>query len=316
MRFLISRLSSLGDVACTLPTAVALRRRFPESEIVWVASPAFADVVSACGSVSSVIEAKPGFHPSTWPTIDGRFDAAFDMQGLFKSAIVVGRTQARRTLGYHWQREGAALFSAAVSPDPTSLHVVDQYVDVVRAYGADMDTAEFDLCPKAEATKGADRLLSEAGVRGAYVVLNAGAGWVTKRWPPSAFSEVIKGLAGIEVTPVLIGGGDAAATDAADEVMHYCRALSADLPVSLVGQTSVAELIALIARAQAHVGGDTGSTHLAAALGVPAVGLYSITRPERCCPYGQIDRTHYNAAGLDRIHPKAVLTTLLEALRA
>ena len=106
---------------------------------------------AACPSVSTVLEVKPKFRPSTWPTIEGEFDAAFDMQGLLKSAIVVGRAKARRKLGYHWQREGSALFSSAVKPDPTSLHVVDQYVDVVRAYDAPMDRAEFDLKPTPEA---------------------------------------------------------------------------------------------------------------------------------------------------------------------
>ena len=48
------------------------------------------------------------------------------------------------------------------------------------------------------------------------------------------------------------------------------------------------ELVALVGMADLHVAGDTGSTHLAAALGRPCIGLYTLTRPERCCPYGQI----------------------------
>jgi len=311
---LISRLSSLGDVVCTLPVAVALRKRFPDSEIVWAVSPACADVVEACASVTTVISAKPRFHPSTWPRLEGEFDAAFDLQGLFKSAIVVRQAKARRKLGYHWQREGSALFSAAVKPDPSSLHVVDQYVDVVRAYDADMDRADFGLAPRPEAIESLRSLLHSARVEGSYVLLNAGAGWPTKRWPPSAFAELVKELQGTGVTPILIGGNDEAAMSAADAVEHFCRAVGGELPVSLLGKTSIAQLIALIAGARAHVGGDTGSTHIAAALGVPAIGLYSITRPERCCPYGQIERTHYNPGGLDRIHPKSVLNTVLQAI--
>lgn len=316
MRFLISRLSSLGDVVCTLPAAVALRKRFPDSEIVWAVGPAFADVVHACPAVSSVVTVKPKLKPATWPTIEGQFDAAFDLQGLFKSAIIVGKCKARRKLGYHWQREGAALFSSAVKPDPTSLHVVDQYVDVVRAYGAEMDRADFGMTPTPDAVDAVRAMLTESRVTSRYVVLNAGAGWATKRWPPSAFAELIKGLANAGATPILIGGGDTAAKEAADAVLHYCKALSAPIPVSFLGKTSVAQLIALINGASAHVGGDTGSTHIAAALGVPAIGLYSITRPERCCPYGQIDRVHYDPAGLDRILPSAVLNTVVAALQA
>jgi len=62
--------------------------------------------------------------------------------------------------------------------------------------------------------------------------------------------------------------------------------------------------------AVAHVGGDTGSTHIAAALGIPAVGLYSITRPVRSCPYGQIERCLYEPRGLKYILPDQVFPQL------
>ena len=90
-----------------------------------------------------------------------------------------------------------------------------------------------------------------------------------------------------------------------------CRAAK---PVSLVGKTSLGQLVGLIQLGAAHLGGDTGSSHIAAALGKPAVGLYSATRPERTCPYGQIARCHYDPTGLAAISPEAVATTLLEAI--
>jgi len=84
--------------------------------------------------------------------------------------------------------------------------------------------------------------------------------------------------------------------------------------LDLVGKTSVAELVALISIADAHVGGDTGSSHVAAALGKPAIGLYSATRPERTCPYGQRDNTLYDPSGLGAIDPGRVLDKLLAAI--
>jgi hypothetical protein len=72
------------------------------------------------------------------------------MQGLSKSGLVVARARAGKKLGYHWQRELAPLFSAPVKPDPSSLHVVDQYVDVARAAGAECDRADFGMQPSEE----------------------------------------------------------------------------------------------------------------------------------------------------------------------
>jgi ADP-heptose:LPS heptosyltransferase len=233
-----------------------------------------------------------------------------DLQGLLKSALCIARAKAGRKVGYHWQREGSWLFSARIVPDPSSFHVVDQYVDVARAVGGEMNRAEFGLAPKEEDLAAVREKLSAAGIGNRFVVMNAGAGWVTKRWPPSHFAEVIDALAAAGIPSVLIGGKAAADREAADEVISGCK----QAPAYLLGATSVRQLVALIHLADAHLGGDTGSTHLAAALGIPAFGLYSITRPKRSCPYGQIDRCFYDPNGLGNIQPEPVVAALRDTL--
>ena len=99
-------------------------------------------------------------------------------------------------------------------------------------------------------------------------------------------------------------------------VQSQIVAASRTEPIQMAGKTSIAELIALLSLSKGHVGGDTGSSHLAAGLGIPAIGLYSITRPVRSCPYGQIDRCHFDSKGLDYIMPEAVEETFLKAVAA
>lgn len=318
-QFLISRLSSLGDVACTLPVAGTLKAAFPDAEIVWVADPRFAGVVECCAAVDQVVVAKPGLHPKTWPQIEGEFEAALDMQGLLKSAIPVARAKAKRKLGYHWQREGAWLFSNPVIPDASSFHIVDQYVDVARAAVSELSapsspldpaSTHFDLRPKDEDLASVRSKLAEAGVSGRFIAMNAGAGWATKRWPATSFAETIDVIAKIGVQTVLLGGKAAADREAADAVVLASK----EKPADLLGKTNVRELVALLSLADAHLGGDTGSTHLMAALGRPAVGLYSITRPKRSCPYGQVERCHYDPDSLSNIAPAPVVESLREAL--
>lgn len=307
-RFLISRLSALGDTVCSLPAAVALKKSFPDCHITWAVDPRFAGIVECCTAVDEVVRVKPSL--KSIPTYQGRFEAALDLQGLLKSALCIARAKADRKVGYHWQREGARFFSERILPDPTSFHIVDQYVDVARALGGEMDRAEFALVPKEEDVLNVRRKLKEREVYGRFVVMNAGAGWATKRWPPSHFAAVIDALADRDLPSVLIGGKGPADIAAAEEVISLCKTK----PTSLLGETSVRELVALIRLASAHLGGDTGSTHIAAALETPAVGLYSITRPQRSCPYGQIDRCHFDRTGLAAILPDPVLQTVLQAV--
>jgi heptosyltransferase-1 len=307
-RFLLSRLSALGDVVCTLPAAVALKRTFPDSLITWAVDPRFAGIVECCTAVDQIERVKPGMKPSTWPKINGDFDAAFDLQGLFKSGIIVGRAHAAQKLGYHWQREGSWLFSSRVVPDASSLHVVDQYVDVARAAGAEMDRAEFALEPRAEDLAEMKAKLNET--QRPIVIVNPGAGWASKRWPGAHFSSLIDQLTTNGFMCALIGGKADVDKESSRAVMDGCK----DRPLDLTGQTSVRELVALISLASAHVGGDTGSTHIAAALGKPAIGLYSITKPQRSCPYGQIDRCHYHPDSLGNIASEDVYRTVQEAI--
>jgi ADP-heptose:LPS heptosyltransferase len=56
-------------------------------------------------------------------------------------------------------------------------------------------------------------------------------------------------------------------------------------------RTTIADLVALARGAALMVSGDTGPTHIAAALGTPLVGIYGPTRPARNGPISPLDLT-------------------------
>lgn len=306
-RFLISRLSSLGDVVCSLPAAGALKEAIPECHVTWVVDPRFAGVVKSCEFIDEVIEARPSLDPKTWPKVPGEFTAALDLQGLLKSALILKGVPSKTKVGYHWQREGAWLFSERVLPDPSSIHIVDQYVDVARSVGGSGNVAEFGLKPNPFAL---DSVREKIGEVRPFVVLNGGAGWVSKRWPADSFGKLIDRLAEMGLESLLIGGPSEADRAVGTEIESNAKSK----PRNLIGQTNIEELVALLSLAKAHVGGDTGSTHMAAAIGIPAIGLYSITKPIRSCPYGQIERCLYNPVSLRHIDVDSVARTLEESL--
>lgn len=306
-RFLISRLSALGDVVHTLPAASALRNAFPDCRITWVVDPRFAGVVECCQSVDEIIIRKPGLSPKTW-RVTGEYDIAFDLQGLLKSGLVVGSASAKQKLGYHWQREGSWMFSRAVKPLPSSKHIVQQYLDVVRAGGGIAEEPDFALRPFDEDVNAMQNLLASHGVRDRFIIMNAGAGWAEKRWPPAHFASL---AASLDLPSVFIGGKGESDTEAFAAVQNeFSKA------IGFLGKTSVRELIALLSLAAAHVGGDTGSSHIAASLGIPAVSMFSDTDPERSCPYGQRNRCMFDKRGMSYITPEMVRRALCEAVKA
>ncbi len=285
MRVLISRLSAMGDVVCTLPAATALKANFPDCEITWAVDKRFHAIPRLCPAIDHVWVVPKGLKNIRAEGQElGKFDVALDMQGLLKSAIVAASVKSDKRMGFHWQREGAGLFSQKVLPDPSSIHVVDQYVDVVRALGCEAERAEFGLVPSEEDLESVKAKLTEAGRDWSkpLVLFNAGAGWVTKRWDPAHFAKV--------TAAVIEAGGDAFYLGAPGDEVAFGEVHSAggDQAKSMIAKTSISELVALISLCTAHIAGDTGSTHIAAALGKPLVGVYTLTRPERSGPYGQV----------------------------
>lgn len=305
------RLSALGDVVCGLPAATVIRRAVPDSEITWAVDSRFEGIVQCCDAVDHVARVAPG-HGLRNFRVTGQFDAVLDLQGLLKSSLVGRLTRAKRRYGYHWQRESAALLIPKVRPAAESLHIVEQVADVARvAVGTDDSAIDFALRPQSADCVALRQRLADVGADPErFVVMNAGAGWATKRWPAASFAFVAREVAERGWSPVFVGGRAASDQAAFEEV----RRAGADAALSLVGQTTVRELVALISMAGAHLGGDTGSSHITAAVGRPAIGLYSITNPIRSCPYGQLHRCHYDPVALDRIAPEDVLKTLFEAL--
>jgi len=120
--------------------------------------------------------------------------------------------------------------------------------------------------------------LRRAGV-GEYVVIGPGASWRAKCWPAERYGQLCReleirhGLRSI----VIHGPGE---EDLAESVR---RAAAPSEPVVL--STTVEELMALLAASRCVVAGDSGPLHLAAALGVPVVGLYGPTDPARNGPF-------------------------------
>jgi ADP-heptose:LPS heptosyltransferase len=90
-----------------------------------------------------------------------------------------------------------------------------------------------------------------------------------KRWPPAAFGDLARRLAGAGLTPVVLGHGAEEAALAATIQSVEPRT------VSLVGQTSYGDLADLARRARLAVGNDTGPMHIVATAGAPALVLFS-----------------------------------------
>src|SRR5215467_10522293 len=91
-RFLVVRLGSLGDIVHTFPAVAGLRESFPNAEIIWLAQPRWRVLVEHSELTTEIWEVDTRTLDSVRNTLTrirkGRFTAAIDYQGLWKSAAL------------------------------------------------------------------------------------------------------------------------------------------------------------------------------------------------------------------------------------
>ncbi|HXJ05951.1 MAG TPA: glycosyltransferase family 9 protein [Candidatus Acidoferrum sp.] len=283
-RFLVVRLSSLGDIVHTFPAVSALRETFPSAEIAWLTHPRWKLLVECSGLASQVWAAETRSIPSLRKTIEAlrreRWDAAIDYQGLWKSAALPFFGGVKRRIGFSSEtiREFGVpiLYTDRVRCSAT--HIADQNGELSLRARARNPVALFTLhVPQVDDCGIRDHMHSLGLDR--YIVLSPGGGWRSKCWPPERFGQLCKMIRdsiGLRCV-VNYGPGE-------DDLALAVRECSGDAdPVPYNGP--LGPLMALLRNAGCIVGGDTGPLHLAIALGAPTVAIFGPTDPARNGPY-------------------------------
>lgn len=294
-RILLIKPSSFGDIVHALPAFRAVRRRFPRAHLAWLVKRPWADLLRGVEGLDQVWPVEPtvrGWLEEVPRLRAAGFDAALDLQGLFRSGAMGWLAGCPVRVGLAEAREGAPLFytKRVAVPDPT-MHVIDRYLLAASALwsGEAQGMAEpwdFGLTPLSEDRDRVATLLAEHGVTpGApWIAANVSARWPTKQWPAELFAEALDGLQRGTGRVALIGAPDERERAAA------VKRLMTTTPVDLTGATSVALLPALLESATVVISGDSGPMHLAAAVGTPVVGLFGPSSPGYSGPRGDRHR--------------------------
>jgi heptosyltransferase-1 len=281
-RILVVRLGSLGDLVHTLPAVSAIRRAYPDATIDWLVDAVHVEFLRLVPVVSTIVPLRERT-AHAWLDVrrelrSRRYDVAIDFQGLIKSAALARLSGAARVIGFERAalREGAAapFYSTRVAV-PEGQHVIEKNLSLVQALGIDTTRREFPIAP---VDSPALTHLRAQGI-GAFALINPGAAWPNKRWPPERFGRVAAWLAEQHAlsSVVLWGPGEESLAVSVVDASNGAGVLAP--------QTTIADLIAVSRAATVMVSGDTGPTHIAAAVGTPVVALFGPTSPDRNGPW-------------------------------
>jgi lipopolysaccharide heptosyltransferase I len=291
MNFLIVRLGALGDVVHAIPAAAALRAALPDARIDWLVEAKHRPIVDLVTVVDRVVPLE-GRTIRAWADAVRRarlvrYDVAFDFQGLMKSAVLARASGAARVAGFsmwHLREKSARPFYSEIDDGAGDEggHVIQKNLHLLKVVGIETAHVEFPIADVA--SPALDEVRREIG-SGAFALLNPGAAWPNKRWPPSRFGEVAAFLRDVRGLPsiVLWGPGE---QSLAQGVVSSSGGAARCAP-----STEVADVVALCRQAAVIVSGDTGPLHIAAAVGTPAVALFGPTSPLRNGPWAPADVT-------------------------
>jgi heptosyltransferase I len=294
MRVLIVRVGAMGDVLHALPAVAALRAERPDWGIDWVVDTRWAALLAdgkKRGPVVNAVHLAPtkdwSRKPLSWATLKSvlglrkklrkaKYDLVVDMQGTLRSAVIGRMAGAKRFVGYADPRETVAAKFYKTKIERSGTHVVDQGAALLgKACGVALAPRAVAL-PRIEwAENWAEQ---EAVLARPLCVLGAGGGWGAKQWPVARYGELAIRLKRMGFDVVVNAPRK-------DDTVALAVAEASDGAARMV-VCNVAGLVALLRRTDLFVGGDSGPTHLAAALAVPTVALFGPTDPARNGPWG------------------------------
>jgi heptosyltransferase-1 len=161
------------------------------------------------------------------------------------------------------------------------VHVIHKNLRLLRTLGIDDERIVFPLAPvESDALREVQEGL---GGERRFALINPGAAWPNKRWPPDRYGEVAAFLSEVRRLPSIVLWGPG------EEAMARAVADASGGSARVAPPTSLRDLLALSRAASLMVSGDTGPLHVAAAAGTPVVSIFGPTDPGRNGPWSPDD---------------------------
>ncbi len=277
---LIIKPSSLADIVHGLQVATSMKAQRDDLRISWIVRDIYAPLVRACEAVDAtyVFERNggtKGFLRLIRDVRKTKFDFALDFQGLLRSGLMTSRVRAAKKIGRTDAREMSGMFydqRVPLPPDGRRSHALEillQFLSVVNAKPELRGQLRFREVDKLN--------LKFATGRGGSrpIIMFPDSRRSERLW--HGFKQLTDLILKSDRTRKVIWAGS--------EHMNDRDSFVPEQFLNLTGNTSLVSLPALLKRAAWVISNDSGPMHLAAALGVPTLGIFGPTDPRVAGPY-------------------------------
>ncbi len=295
MKILVRAPNWIGDAVMTIPAIEAVRRARSSDEICILARPAIADLFAGQPFANRIMAFDFRGRHRGWlgraklisELRKEKFDAALLLQNAFEAAWLAWRVGIPERVGYGRDARSLLLTKAVRVPEKRDIpkHEAHYYLELLRRAGwADPpgEIRRVRLAIPDEARAAAESTLRRAGIRqnSWRCAIAPGASYgAAKCWPPESFAQLADRVVSECGADVIFFG-----SPGEKEISDRIRSKMASKAVSLVGETSARDFAALLASCSFFIGNDSGAMHVAAAVGLPVIGIFGPTDPAGTSP--------------------------------
>lgn len=292
-RILAIRLDNIGDVIMLSAALRELRAAYPNAHISLMTSPAGAQVTEMLPWVDQVLvwhavwqEIKPHFAygpEKEWELVSllkaGEYDQAYIFtsfsQSPYPPAYACYLAGISDRIGQS-KEFGGLVLTHWVLPESDATYQVHRNLHLLRESGVPVNDDRIELHIPDRVIEETDGILAELGIQSGeeYILAAPGASAAARRYEARRFAEVcwrISTVTGLRVIAV----GTEREREMMAPFLEAAEDHSGILP--LIGQTSVAQLAAIIRHAALVLANNSASLHMAEAFGRPVAVFYSGT---------------------------------------
>jgi lipopolysaccharide heptosyltransferase II len=301
-KILIINPYGIGDVLFTTPVISNLRLAYPQAHIAYLANRRTADFLKLNPDINQVFVYERDEFVGSIPKYlelfnnirQQGFEAVFDFSLNSGLGFLSAACGIKKRVGFDYRKRGRFLTDRVFMSGYEEKHVVEYYLDLLRAAQVPIKTKQIKLEVPDRDIQWAQEWLNRHQIDPAKpliaVLPGGGASWGKaarfKRWAPLNYAHLIdKIIENFDAAVILMG-------DSKEEGL--CREVVslAHFPLHFaVGETTILGLAALLLLAQGAIVNDGGPLHVAAAVGVKTVSIFGPVDPQVYGPYPVANHT-------------------------
>ncbi|MEK9150691.1 MAG: glycosyltransferase family 9 protein [Patescibacteria group bacterium] len=310
---LIHKIGNIGDIVCAAPSFIAIRRVYPKAKITLLTSSGRIGTIGAKELLNGVwylneqkiyyaedinsFKKKKYFIKNLRKEKYDLFvqlpDDLADFRTLLRNMIFAKIIGAKSAFGFKIRT--VQLFKKTQVDHSFQKTEVESLLGILKGNGVMAEKVEYDFNVSAEQKNNAERLLKKKWPRLAsktpLIIVSPGGKRETNQWPIERFAEVVKYLNEKYGAKIIVVGGK---NDV--EKAEVIKSAVGDKSVLITaGKLDFMETFELLKRGSFLISNSTGMIHLAAAAGLPCVGLYGVRDVfGRWFPYGENHKILYH----------------------